>query len=107
MSVTQEQLLDEQKSILGQLYEERRALADERAQFNLTQKLRIEQEQRESLKTMKVSDRVTKKCNFLVSFGRCTDSHNLVTGGSHLHHVLWFAFLIERMELTWKVVSGL
>ncbi len=49
----QEQLLDEQKSILAQLYEERRALADERAQFNLSQKLKMEQDQRESLKQIK------------------------------------------------------
>ncbi len=54
LCIVQEQLLEEQKSILGQLYEERRALAEERAQFNLNQKLKMEQEQRENLKVMKV-----------------------------------------------------
>ncbi len=54
LCIVQEQLLEEQKSILGQLYVERRALAEERAQFNLNQKLKMEQEQRENLKVMKV-----------------------------------------------------
>ncbi len=52
--VKQEQLLDEQKTVLGQLQEERRSLTQDRAQFNIAQKLKAEQDQRESLKNYKV-----------------------------------------------------
>ena len=47
-------LLEEQKSVLAQLHEERRVLSEERAKFSLSQQLKQDQEQRESLKSQKV-----------------------------------------------------
>ena len=55
MCNSQDDVLSEQKMILSQLNEERRALAEERAQFTVSHKLKIEQEQRDSLRSVKVS----------------------------------------------------
>lgn len=52
----QDNLLREQKTIMAQLNEERKQLTDERAQFNLAQRLKMEQEQRDSAKTVKASE---------------------------------------------------
>jgi hypothetical protein len=46
--------LEEQRTILGQLAEERRALAEERAQFNVKQRLKMDQEIKDSVKVKHV-----------------------------------------------------
>ena len=49
----QDRLLDEQQSILSQLHEERRALAEERAKFEVSQRLATEQTHRENAKSVR------------------------------------------------------
>ena len=47
-------MLEEQRTVLAGLQQERRALADERAKFNLEHKLKQEHEQKEMVRTLKV-----------------------------------------------------
>jgi hypothetical protein len=54
IDVKQDQLLDEQKTVMTQLSAERKQLAEERAHFNVAQRLRMEQEQRDTVKSLKV-----------------------------------------------------
>ncbi len=57
----QSQLLEEQRSILSHLGEERHALAEERAQFTVAQRLKADQE-------MKESGRLKKVCTVVPAF---------------------------------------
>ena len=49
-------MLEEQRSVVTTLQEERRALADERARFTLEHKLKKEQEQQDTVRTFKVTN---------------------------------------------------
>ena len=51
----QEKFLEEQRGVLGQCYEERMALAGERAEVTLLQRRALEREQRDTQKNLQVS----------------------------------------------------
>jgi hypothetical protein len=50
----QDSLLSEQKQIMAQLYEERRALAEERTEFTIQQRLWMEKKEKETVLMMQV-----------------------------------------------------
>ena len=54
-SSSQDRLIEEQQRIMGELYKERQALAEEKTKFLLEQKLTQDKEHRDSLKHLKVS----------------------------------------------------
>ena len=49
----QDRLLEEQKSVLQQIHDERTSLADERAQFNMTRQLVNDESQRVTSRNMR------------------------------------------------------
>ncbi|XP_064638032.1 fas-binding factor 1-like isoform X2 [Lineus longissimus] len=55
MQKSKDSLLSEQRTIMAQLYEERRALAEERTEFVIQQKLWMEKKEKESVMMMQVT----------------------------------------------------
>ena len=74
-SSSQDRLIEEQQRIMGELYRERQALAEEKTKFLLEQKLTQDKEHRDSLKHLKVSLLLCLRCQSMSCEGYDANSH--------------------------------
>ena len=116
-SSSQDRLIEEQQRIMGELYKERQALAEEKTKFLLEQKLTQDKEHRDSLKHLKVSLSLCLRCQSMSCEGSDTNSHGptcavcrvVSSSNSEVAMTIILVYFIQKILLifsvTWTLIT--